>query len=73
MVKYQLSNSSMTGADSTLWLNAASAVKYYDNANCSEYGTCNFEKTLANNLLQNNYTCSPSIKIRSQELTPAQL
>ncbi len=73
MVKYQLSHSSMTGADSTLWLNAASAVKYYDNANCSEYGTCNFETTLANTVLKNSYTCSPSIKIRAQDMTTAQM
>lgn len=73
MVKYQLSHSTMTGADAMMWLNAASAVKYYDNANCAEYGTCNYETTLANTILKNNYTCSPSLKIRAQDMTTAQM
>lgn len=73
MVQYQLANTTMTGADSDLWLGAASAVKYYDNANCSEYGTCNFETTLANAVLKNNYTCSPTIRIRAQDMSAAEL
>lgn len=73
MVQYQLANSTMTGTDSDLWLGAASAVKYYDNANCADYGTCNFETTLANIVLKNNYTCSPTIKIRAQDMSTAEL
>lgn len=73
MVQYQLANSSMTGADSDLWLGAATAVKYYDSANCGEYGTCNFETALANAVLVNNYTCSPTIKIRAQAMSTAEL
>ncbi|UTH76399.1 M9 family metallopeptidase [Chromobacterium sp. IIBBL 290-4] len=68
-----LSGSSMTGADNELWLAAAEAVKYYDNANCSEYGTCNFETKLADAILVNRYTCSPTIRIRSQEMTAEQM
>jgi len=73
MVQQVLSTSSMTGADNDLWLAAASAVKYYDNANCANYGTCGFETKLADALLNNKYTCSPTIRIRSQELTIAQM
>ncbi len=73
MVKKQLATSSMTGADSDLWLNAASAVDYYDSANCAEYGTCNYKTQLANSVLKTSYTCSPSVKIRAQDMTTAQL
>ncbi|MDC8759076.1 M9 family metallopeptidase [Janthinobacterium fluminis] len=73
MVKGMLASSTMTGADSALWLAAASAVKYYDAANCGEYGTCNYETRLADAVLKNNYTCSPTLRIRAQEMTTAQL
>ncbi|MEC5163254.1 MULTISPECIES: M9 family metallopeptidase [unclassified Janthinobacterium] len=73
MVKSMLASSTMLGADSTLWLAAASAVKYYDNANCAEYGTCNYTATLANAVLKNSYTCSPTLRVRAQDMTTAQL
>lgn len=73
MVKNQLATSSMTGADSDLWLNAAQAVDYYDSANCAEYGTCGYQTKLADAVLKNSYTCSPTIKIRAQDMTTQQL
>ncbi len=73
MVQAMLSSSTMTGADSDLWLAAASAVKYYDSANCSQYGTCNYETALANAVLKYSYTCSPTLRIRAQDMTTAQL
>jgi microbial collagenase len=73
MVQATLASSSMTGADSALWLAAASAVKYYDNANCLQYGTCGYEQKLADTVLKVSYTCSPTLRIRAQEMTTAQL
>lgn len=73
MVKSTLGSTSMTGADSALWLAAASAVKYYDNANCASYGTCNYETKLADTVLKNSYTCSPTLRIRAQDMTVAQM
>ncbi|MBR7799002.1 M9 family metallopeptidase [Undibacterium fentianense] len=73
MVKNQLATSTMTGPDSDLWLNAASAVDYYDSANCAEYGTCGYQTKLADAVLKTSYTCSPTIKIRAQDMTPQQL
>lgn len=72
-VKNTLATSTMTGADSDLWLAAADAVKYYDNANCAEYGTCNYEKTLADTILKFSKQCSPTLKLRAQEMTEAQM
>ncbi|OHX13359.1 collagenase [Chromobacterium sphagni] len=72
-VKAILAGSSMAGSDNELWLASAEAVKYYDAANCSEYGTCNFETKLADAILVNRYTCSPTIRIRAQEMTTDQM
>ena len=73
MVQATLASSTMLGADSGLWLAAASAVKYYDNANCAQYGTCDYASKLADAVLKTNYTCSPSLRIRAQDMTLAQL
>lgn len=73
MVLNTLNTSSMSGADSGLWLAAASAVKYYDNANCAQYGTCNYEQTLADTVLKFNRQCSPTLRLRAQEMTDAQM
>ena len=73
MVQNALATSSMTGADSGIWLAAASAVSYYDNANCAQYGTCNYQAKLADAVLKYGYTCSPTIRIRAQDMTTAQM
>ncbi|HEY9104904.1 M9 family metallopeptidase [Chitinimonas sp.] len=73
MIQNLLATTSMTGNDSELWLAAAQAVKYYDNANCSQYGTCNFEQKLAERVLPVNYTCSSTLRIRAQDMTQQQL
>lgn len=72
-VQYALRYSSMTGADSDIWLAGASAVDYYDSASCADYGTCNYKTALANAVLVKNWTCSPSIRIRAQALTDDQM
>lgn len=73
MIQATLASSTMLGADSGLWLAAASAVKYYDNANCATYGTCDYAAKLADAVLKVSHTCSPSLRIRAQEMTLAQL
>lgn len=73
MVQAMLASSSMTGADSELWLAAATAVKYYDNDNCAEYGTCDYVTKLANAVLKYSKDCSPTLHIRAQDMTPAQM
>ncbi len=73
MVQAQLRSSSMTGADGDLWLAAAEAVKYFDSAACADYGTCNYEQRLADAVLKYAYTCSPTIRIRAQDMSTAQM
>jgi len=72
MVQNTLNTSTMTGADSGLWLAAAQAVKYYDDGNCAQYGVCNYEEQLANAVFKTNVSCSPTLRLRAQEVTPAQ-
>lgn len=73
MVQNLLATTSMSGADAMLWLAAAQAVKYYDNDNCGQYGTCGFESRLADAVLKVSHSCSPSLRLRAQEMTPAQV
>ncbi|MQA20565.1 M9 family metallopeptidase [Rugamonas rivuli] len=73
MVLNMLATTSLTSADSDLWLAAASAVKYYDNENCAQYGTCDFTTKLANAILKYSKSCSPTLRIRAQDMTPAQM
>ncbi|MBJ7312126.1 collagenase [Rugamonas sp. CCM 8940] len=73
MVVEQLATSSLNGVDRDLWLTGAMAVKYNDNDNCAQYGTCGFETALANSVLKFSKTCSPTLRIRAQEMSEAQL
>jgi microbial collagenase len=68
-----LSTSQMTGPDSVLWLAAAAAVQSYDAEHCSDYGTCNLETRLADAVLTQAYSCSPSIRLRAQQMTTEQM
>ncbi|WP_342120492.1 M9 family metallopeptidase [Pseudoduganella sp. OTU4001] len=73
MVQNVLNTSTMLGVDSGMWLAAAQAVKYYDNANCAQYGVCNFEEQLASAVLKTSYNCSPSLRLRAQDVTQGQV
>lgn len=68
-----LAVSNMTGPDDELWLAVAGAVKYYDAENCADYATCNFETRLADVVLGQRYNCSPTIRIRAQQMTAEQM
>ncbi|NOU50925.1 PKD domain-containing protein [Pseudoalteromonas sp. JBTF-M23] len=59
------------GFGDALWLNAADVASYY--TDCSEFGICNFEDTLTQQVLSQTHQCSSTIRIRSQEMTPQQL
>jgi microbial collagenase len=73
MLQATLASSSMTGPDSDLWLAAASAVKFYDNDNCAQYGTCDYTSQLADAVLKFRKDCSPTLHIRAQEMTDEQM
>lgn len=68
-----LAVSSMTGSDDEIWLAAAEGVKSYDNARCADYGICDFETRLAALVLGKNFRCSPTVRIRAQQMSPPQM
>lgn len=60
----------MYGRGDAIWLGAADTVSYY--ADCSDYGICNFESQLKGLVLSQSHTCSPTIRILSQNMTQEQ-
>ncbi|WP_254552648.1 collagenase [Kitasatospora sp. MMS16-BH015] len=73
LVKDVLNRSSIDGASSTLWVNAASQAYYNDQANCSYYGVCTLPADLKAKVLTITYVCSPSITILAQSMNSDQL
>ncbi|MBQ4877810.1 collagenase [Pseudoalteromonas luteoviolacea] len=53
-----------------IWLAAADVATYY--ADCDTFGICNFEQTLTQKALSQTHQCSPTIRIRSQNMTAQQ-
>ena len=68
-----LASTSMTGADSDLWLAAAEAVDYGDPGNCADYGTCDYKKRLTDVVLSHRYACNAGVRILAQDMTMPQL
>ncbi|MFK0099735.1 M9 family metallopeptidase [Streptomyces sp. NPDC091040] len=64
-----LGRSSITGRTAPLWVGLAEMADYYDNANCSAYGTCDLAARLKSAVLPTSYTCSDSIRILAQQMS----
>ncbi len=60
----------MYGYGDAVWLGAADTADYY--GNCADYGICGYGAQLESQALSQTYTCSSTIKIRSQNMTAAQ-
>lgn len=58
------------GYGDAVWLAAADSVSYY--ADCSDFGICGFVDDLVQQALSQSYSCSSTIKIRSQNMTAIQ-
>jgi len=72
-VRGLLDASALTGRTAPLWIAAASSTYYYDNANCSYYGTCDLKTRVAAEVLPINHTCSATLRIRAQQMSAAEL
>jgi len=64
------SNYQMYGNGDAVWLGAADTASFY--GQCSDYGICNYGEQLRSKALTQSYTCSPTLKIFSQDLTATQ-
>ncbi len=72
-IKATLATTSLTGNDMGMWLNAAAAADFYDSGKCADYGTCGYTTKLTDIVLKDRYTCSPTIKIRAQDMSPEKM
>ncbi|AVR95654.1 collagenase [Pseudoduganella armeniaca] len=71
--KALIDRSSITGASAALWVGLGEQVDFYDKANCAYYNMCNFSTRLATEVLPISHSCSPTLRLRAQALTRAQL
>ncbi len=72
-VKLILDRSNVTGSTAALWVAVGGNVDYYDKANCSYYNLCDFVARIDSNVLPIKHSCSGSLRLKAQSLTPAQL
>lgn len=73
LVQDLLGRSQITWPTAALWVSTALVANEQDSAGCSTYGTCDLTSRLTNAALPITHACSPSLTIRAQELTQAQL
>jgi microbial collagenase len=68
-----LSSNNMTGSASKAWFKLIDQVNFFESNNCSFYNTCNYKAVLEAEILPITHNCSPSLRLRAQELTNAQI
>lgn len=71
--KLMIDRSNVTGTTAALWVGVGEMVDYYDKGNCTYYNLCDFQTRLETNILPIKYSCSPTLRIRAQSMTQAQL
>lgn len=64
----------MTGPGAGIHVRTADVALWYDPAHCAAFGLCDFREELEELVLPvaNQRDCTPSVRLRSQSLTPAQ-
>ncbi|MFD4660883.1 collagenase [Kitasatospora sp. NPDC058444] len=73
LVKALLDGSSITGPTAPLWVSTAAMADFLDPDQCSTYGICDLNQRLIKAALPVSHTCNPTLTIRAQDLTPAEL
>lgn len=72
-VKALVDRTSPTGKTAAMWVGLAEMVDNYDADNCSYYGLCNYKAVLETAVLPIRHTCSPTLTLRAQQMSEAQL
>lgn len=74
-VKSVLDQFVMGGHGSGIYVRMAGVIDYFDNAHCAYFGLCTFAEDLEAMVLPPAHarTCSPTLRVRSQALSSAQL
>lgn len=73
LVKDLMSRTSLDAPSAPLYVALAGMVKYYEPDSCAEYGICDIAERVAAKVLTVNHVCSPTITIRAQQMTAAEL
>ncbi|HVJ61139.1 MAG TPA: collagenase, partial [Tahibacter sp.] len=68
-----LNRSSVTGTSAPLWVGIGEMVDYYDKANCSYYGLCDFVERVDAAALPISHSCSPTLRLRAQSMNATEL
>jgi microbial collagenase len=68
-----INRSSVTGASATLWVGIGEMVDYYDKANCSYYGLCDFTARVEAAALPITHQCSSTLRLRAQSMSATEL
>jgi len=63
----------LTGPGASIYVATADGAYTYDLAHCSYFGLCNFPHDLEQTVLTVDVQCSPTLRLRAQSLTPAQV
>ncbi len=72
-VKTMLDRTTNSGITTPVWIGLGEMIDYYDKANCSYYNLCDFQSKMDTAILPIKYNCSPTLRLRAQALTQAQL
>ncbi|MFC4149975.1 collagenase [Micromonospora mangrovi] len=70
-VRDVLAHSERTGPTAALWVGTAEMADTYDRSSCAAYRTCGLAGQL-NDVLVFQHTCSPTLRIRAQQMTTAE-
>ncbi|MFZ6748365.1 collagenase [Undibacterium sp. Ren11W] len=71
--KLIIDRSNVTGTTASLWVGVGEMIDYFDKANCSYYNLCDFVARLDKEVLPKSKSCSPTLRLRAQALTDAQM
>jgi microbial collagenase len=71
--KTLLDRSAVTGNTAPLWVAVGEMVDWYDKANCSYYGLCDFQQRLSAAVLPISYSCSATLRLRAQSMSQAEI
>lgn len=72
-VKGVLDAYALTGPGASIYVGTADVTLYYDQVHCSYFGLCDFAQQLEQAVLPISVQCSPTLRLRAQSLTPAQV
>ena len=72
-VKAVLDAYTLGGSGSSIYVATADGAYTYDLSHCGYFGLCDFPHTLEQTILTVSYQCSPTLRLRAQSLTPAQV